>query len=379
MPEAYTHIRIARMAQKILQDSIGPAENTGAYEMGANGPDPLFAHHVCSRQRPLEALGQALHTQRCGRFLRAMIFRAYTPAQRSYTQGFLTHYAADTTLHPYVQAQAAEGGLFAGKEGHGFCESAMDTYFYEKDGLPLPMDGAVKAPALAPEDLAQITALLKACIAEVYGVSVTQEDLADSFHDFRWLHTRVLTIPKTQHAKRAGLTLAEYLILRRPGFVRSHITPAKIPLQGLPSEWSDPVTGQSRSDGPDALCEAAAKEAAHMIKMTFAYWRGLAAPEQLAVALGDKNYLTGALSAQEEPEESLPAQQEKDWKEAGEASAQMPSEPVQQPQEAKETSAQEAAEQKAQEPALQPELSADGKGVSPEVQSVQEDETHRLT
>ena len=57
----------------------------------------------------------------------------------------------------------------------------------------------------------------------------------------------------------------------------------------------------------------------------------------------------------------------------------MPSEPVQQPQEAKETSAQEAAEQKAQEPALQPELSADGEGVSPEVQSVQEDETHRLT
>lgn len=108
-----------------------------------------------------------------------------------------------------------------------------------------------------------------------------------------------------------------------------------------------------------------------MIKMTFAYWRGLAAPEQLAVALGDKNYLTGALSAQEEPEESLPAQQEKELKKEGEASAQMPSEPVQQPQ--------EAAEQKAQEPALQPELSADGKGVSPEVQSVQEDETHRLT
>ena len=109
MPEAYTHIRIARMAQELLKDSIGPVENLSAYEMGANGPDPLFAHRAWSKRRPLEALAQKMHTEHCGRFLRAMIFRAYTPAQRDYTMGFLTHYAADTQLHPYVQAQAGTG------------------------------------------------------------------------------------------------------------------------------------------------------------------------------------------------------------------------------------------------------------------------------
>ena len=31
MPEAYTHIRIARMAQELLKDSIGPVENLSAY------------------------------------------------------------------------------------------------------------------------------------------------------------------------------------------------------------------------------------------------------------------------------------------------------------------------------------------------------------
>lgn len=303
MPEAYTHIRIARMAQEILKDSIGPLGNGNAYEMGANGPDPLFAHRAWSKHRPLETLAQKMHTEQCGRFLRAMIFRAYTSAQRDYTMGFLTHYAADTVLHPYVQAQAAQGGQFERKEGHAFCESAMDTYFYQKDGLPDPMDGQQKAPALSPNDLAEVTALLKACVAEVYHTQVTQEDLADSFHAFRWLHTRVLTVAHQKRAKRAGLTLVEYLVLRRPGFVRSHMTPARIPQEGFRQEWSDPLTGQAHTQGPDALCETAAQEAARMMKMTFAYWRGVAAPEQLAVALGDKNYLTGQLSQTEEAAE----------------------------------------------------------------------------
>lgn len=306
MPEAYTHIRIARMAQEILKDSIGLPENRSAYEMGANGPDPLFAHRVWSKRRPLEGLAQKMHTEQCGRFLRAMIFRAYTPAQRDYTMGFLTHYAADTALHPYVQAQAAQGGQFDRKEGHGFCESAMDTYFYEKDGLPTPMDGAQKAPCLSPNDLAEVTALLKACVSEVYHIQVTQEDLADSFHAFRWLHTHVLTVANEKHVKRAGLTLVEYLVLRRPGFVRSHMTPAHIPAEGFRQEWHDPLTGQAHSQGPDALCEIAAQEAARMMKMTFAYWRGVAAPEQLAVALGDKNYLTGQLSQMPQAPDSNP-------------------------------------------------------------------------
>lgn len=304
MPEAYTHIRIAHMAQELLKDSIGPVENLSAYEMGANGPDPLFAHRAWSKRRPLEALAQKMHTEHCGRFLRAMIFRAYTPAQRDYTMGFLTHYAADTQLHPYVQAQAGPGGQFDRKEGHAFCESAMDTYFYEKDGQPTPMDGQQKAPSLSPNDLAEVTTLLKACIGEVYHTEVTQEDLADSFHAFHWLHTRVLTVSQQKHAKRAGLTLVECLVLRRPGFVRSHMTPAHLPPEGFRSEWNDPVTGFAHTQGPDELCTAAAQEAARMMKMTFAYWRGVAAPEQLAVALGDKNYLTGQLSQNEETENS---------------------------------------------------------------------------
>ena len=136
MPEAYTHIRTAR---RTLAQSGAPAPDTAAYEMGANGPDPLFAYHVLqsAKKRPydLAALGGRMHEEQTGRFLRAMVFRAWSEAQRSYTLGFLSHYAADSTLHPYVEALCAPGGVFSGPYGHGFCEVALDSELHEQDGL----------------------------------------------------------------------------------------------------------------------------------------------------------------------------------------------------------------------------------------------------
>ena len=116
MPEAYTHIRIARAA---LAQSGEHAPSTAAYEMGANGPDPLFAYRVLSAKRPwpLPELGGRMHDEQCGRFLRTMIFAVSTPAQRSYALGFLAHYAADSVMHPYVVQHPRGARLLRG--GHG--------------------------------------------------------------------------------------------------------------------------------------------------------------------------------------------------------------------------------------------------------------------
>ena len=69
MPEAYTHIRTAR---RTLAQSGAPAPDTAAYEMGANGPDPLFAYHVLqsAKKRPydLAALGGACTKSRRAAF-----------------------------------------------------------------------------------------------------------------------------------------------------------------------------------------------------------------------------------------------------------------------------------------------------------------------
>ena len=295
MPEAYTHIRIARKAREELAKAGAQPARTAAYEMGANGPDPLFAYKFLSGKKPypLPVLGERMHTEQCGRFLRALVFRAYTDAQRSYALGFLTHYAADAALHPYVASQTQPGAAFDVREGHGFCEVAMDTYFHEKDGLG-PMVGAQdSSPALAPDELADVTALLRACAQEVYGEDVPQEYLADAFHDFCWLHGKVFAASR---AKRAALWLAERVILRKPGRALSHLTPAPQPAGGFAARWTDPFTGVQREEGPDALCAGAAGEAVRLCAAAVGYWRGAVGREQLAVAIGDRSYATGQLS-----------------------------------------------------------------------------------
>ena len=91
--------------------------------------------------------------------------------------------------------------------------------------------------------------------------------------------------------------LAERLVLRRPGYGLSHMTPAKQPPAGFPTDWADPATGaRHEGEGPDALCEAAAVDACALCKAAAAYWQGAADKAQLAVALGDRSFSTGQLS-----------------------------------------------------------------------------------
>ena len=192
MPEAYTHIRIARAA---LAQSGEHAPSTAAYEMGANGPDPLFAYRVLSAKRPwpLPELGGRMHDEQCGRFLRTMIFAASTPAQRSYALGFLAHYAADSVMHPYVAFQCGPQGQFNIPEGHGFCEVAMDSMFHEQDCGSPAVPAGTAAPGLPPQELAEVTQMLHDAVAQVYRMDIPHEALADSFHDFHALHRLFLS------------------------------------------------------------------------------------------------------------------------------------------------------------------------------------------
>lgn len=292
MPEAYTHIRIARAAQKLAAQ---PVARQSAYEMGAQGPDPLFAYKVLSKHKPcdLASLGDRMHEEQCGAFLRSLVFRAFTPAQRSYVMGFLAHYAADATIHPYVAALTQPGALYGRAYGHGFCEVAMDSYFHEKDqGSPaVPADEA--APGLYTADLAEVTELLYACILEVYGEDIPREALADAFHDFRWLHGMFCS-PKG--GKRMVVRLAETLVLHKPGWGLSHMTPAAQPKEGFPDRWHDPHADRDMEGGPDQLAEQAAHLAAEYLREANGYWQGLGSKERLAQKVGDRSYTTGLLS-----------------------------------------------------------------------------------
>ena len=292
MPEAYTHIRTAR---RTLAQSGAPAPDTPAYEMGANGPDPLFAYHVLqsAKKRPydLAALGERMHEEQTGRFLRAMVFRAWSEAQRSYTLGFLSHYAADSTLHPYVEALCAPGGVFGGPYGHGFCEAALDSELHEQDGHGRAVPQQDAAPALSPKALAEVCELLHACILEVYGLEISREALADCFHDFAWLHGMFCA-----GAGKRLLIRAVQFFMGRPGWGMSHVTPAPAPQGGFPEQWENPFTHAQQQSGPQALLAQAQELGSQYQKAAAAYWEGVLDKVQLAAVLGDRSDLSGLLS-----------------------------------------------------------------------------------
>ena len=296
MPEGYTHVRTARRAAALAQMEIG---HPAAFACGANGPDIFFCYRAWKsgekRGEDLPALGARMHDENTGAFLRALVKYAATPAQRSYALGFLSHYAADCTVHPYVVCVTKEGGPYCRPGGHGYFEIALDSFLHEQDtGRPaVPVDDTT--PRLAGAALAEVGALLQKSLREAFGVTVSREALADTF----W-HTRALRrmFVSRFRVKYALFWLVEPAFGGR-GAVTGHITPARLvgtgkrPRGSLPCPWTHPFTGEEMEDDLNALLDKAEKRSAAYLLAARGYWDGRLSMEKLSTLLGSASYLSG--------------------------------------------------------------------------------------
>ena len=103
MPEGYTHVRTAAKAAVAIHYKI---QCPAAFAAGANGPDSFVCYQGwkkrANRHYDLPGLGNRMHEEKTGAFLRSLCTNVKTRPQVEYTLGFLCHYAADTVMHPYV-------------------------------------------------------------------------------------------------------------------------------------------------------------------------------------------------------------------------------------------------------------------------------------
>ena len=347
MPEGYTHVRTANRAAALAQLEIA---HPAAFACGANGPDIFFCYRAWKsgekRGENLPELGSRMHDENTGAFLRALVKYAATPAQRSYALGFLSHYAADCTVHPYVVCVTGEGGPYAGPGGHGYFEIAVDSFLHEQDTgkAAVPVDDTT--PRLAGAALAEVGALLQKSLREAFGVTVSREALADTF----W-HTRAL---RRMFVSRFRIKYALFWLVEPAfggrGAVTGHITPARLvgtgrhPKGSLPCPWTHPFTGEEQTDDLNALLEKAEKRSAAYLLAAKGYWDGRLSMEKLSTLLGSASYLSGLADERSCPglaPEKKPAPRRK-AAEAGEEPA------------AKKPARRKAAEPKAETPAEQP-------------------------
>lgn len=296
MPEGYTHVRTARRAADLAQLEI---EHPAAFACGANGPDIFFCYRAWKsgekRGEDLPALGARMHDENTGAFLRALVQNAVTPVQRSYALGFLSHYAADCTVHPYVVCVTGEGGPYDRPGGHGYFEIAVDSHLYELDAgkLAVPVDATT--PRLAGAALAEVGALLQKSLRAAYGLTVSREALADTF----W-HTRALRrlFVSRFRIKYALFWLVEPAFGGR-GALTGHITPARLIGTGsrskdrLPCPWVNPFTGERELDDLSALLGKAVQRSAAYMLAAKGYWDDRLSMDKLAKLLGSASYLSG--------------------------------------------------------------------------------------
>ncbi len=288
MAEAYMHIKAARQAQKLAKVTI-PAQK--AYEMGAQGPDPLFCGDFMpkSTAQSMKELGNIMHSEKCGTFLISLIMRAKTPIQRSYALGFLQHYATDIEVHPYVASQEQKGEKFGITGGHGFCEMAMDSFFHQQDTNNSITKTDNTAPLLLAQELVQIGVLLSECTKEVFEKNAPPTDFINSLHCFRIVHS----INHSKYGVKKLFARALDKAMKTNAYFESHVTPGKIPKGGFASTWLNPYTKKEENSGPQELLDKSAKRGAYYILQTLKYYKKEISSKELFKEIGSNSYVTG--------------------------------------------------------------------------------------
>lgn len=170
MPASYVHQCVAMdaLASLLPQDD---ASLLAAARAGAEGPDPLFfslAPNPGGAYPPL--VGNTIHKQKTDEFLLALLDACKNSGLlQAYYLGFLTHYATDTTFHPFVYAHSLTAdGTYSGTE-HCLLEHRFETLHYRRtghaSGLPTQFAGYLQLSPAQKDDIARA---LSAAIAKVF-------------------------------------------------------------------------------------------------------------------------------------------------------------------------------------------------------------------
>lgn len=293
MPECYTHGYVASQA---LMRSGNVVQSYPAFLAGANGPDPFYSYKLWKKEKSpdLPALAKRMHREKTGAFLIALIQLSMTGVQQSYALGFLTHYAADCIIHPYVEAMSEKGKPYGVPNGGLWMQASLDSSLYYRDYKTYKVPVHAGTPVLITEDLAQVTSLLHDAIVQVYGMNIPLVALADTFHNN--LSARKFLASGNWFKKSFAWVLEAVLLGKNAkntrNAIKARLQPAK-PLEKLPGEWENPYTHETHKMNWEEILVVAEQTGAACIAAAMNFWLGNINSDQLAAIVGNNNYYTG--------------------------------------------------------------------------------------
>ena len=235
MPDVITHALGAMEAIDRIDHPLVKSikKNSNAYRLGAQGPDFFFYYRVFPGQDSEDAhqYGGVLHRKHPFAFLLALLDYAKIkrkskdfPILLSYSLGFVTHYAFDQTMHPFIYAHS---GVAKDDQPetqiyhfyHKMYEIACDTYLLqEKKKMNAGRFRASQWIDLREDFPRAIPKMLDACVDSVHGIKWDYEDYQEALESM----PKILDILYDPYRiKRYGFVALELLLRRRRAFTQA--------------------------------------------------------------------------------------------------------------------------------------------------------------
>ena len=302
MPAAYIHENIAKTALSKINDVPEYIKkDMDAFEMGAQGPDFLFYYDILkfwNKDSSPNSLGNDMHNKRINDFFKTVLPAAkeHGGAAPAWLCGFVTHYAADTTIHPFVYARTDNSDGSRNLTGHLVIESQFDTWYYRhvqgKKGIPRQVRCAKRMTGIQKAD---VSAVLNLVCGKVYPERPLSK--AQAYKAIIDMNRIVSILYSPLKIKQAVFVLIEK-IMKKPHGVTRHALPHKLPeydFLNLDKEtWLNPwdKTLQSDKSFPE-LFDMAADKAAGYIQTVMGFFDGNISLESAAETFGNNSYASG--------------------------------------------------------------------------------------
>jgi len=296
MPSGYLHALIAQRACAL--SGVTPVDHA-AFHLGALGPDVFFFRGMFPLRlssRP-DKLGNRLHTLNTGKFLCTLVEKALKgdSAQKAFALGYLTHYALDSTVHPYVYSRSYKPDGAYSSSLHMKLERRWDGYFYRRETGTKGQPHVFAAVADSRKYWSQLSSLMSQTISEVFPQdAITPEEIISLFEGACFVN-RLLYSPFG--GKYALCWVFEHLI-GKPRLLTSQLVPAfftgSMNLNEDRLPWCSPFAKEEeRTQSVPDLLDASTRKASELMRFASRRFDGECSAEDFARAVGNLRYDSG--------------------------------------------------------------------------------------
>lgn len=217
MPAIISHYLLADRVLKALNEMYPELTiHRNAFIWGASGPDVLFCHRILphQKQRSFSRFGSLMHDEPAHRLLNFLLEFARSfrdDIAMSYALGFVTHYAFDSTAHPFILYSSEQMSYRQRGRHPAVChneiEAAIDSLYlrYEK-GVRITTIRLQDAAPIDPEANIVIALALKSYMKKAYGLNAGCMELVQAQKDW---HNSLSVLNDKTGLKRIFVGLGE--------------------------------------------------------------------------------------------------------------------------------------------------------------------------